>query len=591
MHRSSQSHRVLKSQPRESAAPRYIERASASDANIYPAPPPSAALLPRTGYGPPTRHGPPEPVVYLAMDMEIEVLKASPTFLELIGTPWMTGHSLYAIMDDADKQRVRGYLKQLMEERARVDPRYLPPLFNKEDSELAVEGVGFGAEDVSQFRLDRYCHITFTDRDKQPRPFSVQYGMAKIGSTYVVVMKLNVPPPQHPYPSPSYPRESAGVYAYPPQPPQPQQHQHQHPHQHQQYHAYAQRTPVSATFDPSRPRFDHTPGVPTDPTGRPLTAPPPGRPLLSGLSPGVSPGIPAYSPSPSRPDYGPGPSSYQIPRSELLPTSRAPPPLSFQLPPIRTQPQMESYTDDSLRPITIKQVLDAEETHPGAPDFRIDGSLVTQVTFVAQIRSMNRQETNIQYKLDDGTAVIEVKKYVDSDRTEAPSDPAIDVGGYVRCYGRLRAFNGKRYVSVHFIRAVTNYDEVNYHLLEAAAVHLYFTKGPAAKGAAAGGGGGDGMFVDSGAGGYHDGAGAAHGGGAASGGAGVAKLGNVSPAAQRLFNHMLNAPGGNEGVHLQVLSSGSGMSAREVLSAADELLGQGVIYPTVDDETWAVLEY
>lgn len=210
------------------------------------------------------------------------------------------------------------------------------------------------------------------------------------------------------------------------------------------------------------------------------------------------------------------------------------------------------------------------------------------MTFVAQVRQLNRQETNIQYKLDDGTAVIEVKKYIDSERTEAPSDPTIDVDAYVRVYGRLKSFNSKRYVSVHFIRAVTDFDEVSFHLLEAAAVHLYFTKGGANKGGAGAGAGAgaDSMFVDGGAGAGGNNAAAAQGGGA-----GVAKLGNVSAAAQRLFNHMVNAPGGNEGVHLQVLSSGSGMSAREVLAAADELLGQGVIYPTVDDETWAVLEY
>ena len=170
-----------------------------------------------------------------------------------------------------------------------------------------------------------------------------------------------------------------------------------------------------------------------------------------------------------------------------------------------------------------------------------------------------------------------MKKYVDTQRVEAPTDPAITIGGHVRIYGRLKSFNNKRFVSVHFIRAVEDFNEVGFHLLEAAAVHLHFTKGPLGKsGGGGGGGGGDGMFVE-GDGGYQD------------AGAGVPKLGNVSAAAQKLFNHMLNVPGGNEGVHYQVLSSGSGMSVRDVLAAADELFQQGVIYPTVDDETWAVV--
>lgn len=138
---------------------------------------------------------------------------------------------------------------------------------------------------------------------------------------------------------------------------------------------------------------------------------------------------------------------------------------------------------------------------------------------------------------------------------------------------------------MHFIRAVDQFDEVGYHLLEATAVHLHFTRGPL--GGKEGGAGGDGMFVEGGN--FQD---SAMGGAGAGGGGAAAKLGgNVSQSAQRLFSHMLSVPGGNEGVHLQVLSSGSGMTSREVLAAADELLGQGVIYPTVDDETWAVLEY
>lgn len=134
-------------------------------------------------------------------------------------------------------------------------------------------------------------------------------------------------------------------------------------------------------------------------------------------------------------------------------------------------------------------------------------------------------------------------------------------------------------MSVHFIRPVEDFNEVSFHLLEAAAVHLYLTKGPVGKSGGGGGGGGDGMFVEGGGGGadYAD------------AGAGVPKLGNVSASAQRLFNHMLNVPGGNEGVHFNTLSSGSGMSLREVQAAADELFQQSVIYATIDDETWAVV--
>ncbi|TDZ47222.1 Replication factor A protein 2 [Colletotrichum trifolii] len=247
----------------------------------------------------------------------------------------------------------------------------------------------------------------------------------------------------------------------------------------------------------------------------------------------------------------------------------------------------KAYSEESLRPVTIKQIIDAEEAYPGA-DFRIDGSTVTQITFVAQIRQVSPQPTNITLKLDDGTGVIEVKKWVDTDKKD-DADSNLELEGFVRVWGRLKSFNNKRHVGAHFIRPVTDYNEVQYHLLEATYVSLTFTRGPlnaGGAGAGQGGAGGDSMFVDGGDG---------YGGGAPQGGAGAGahagKLRGCSAAAQKMFNFINNAPGGNEGVHLNQIASGAGLSTRDVVGASDELLGQGLIYTTIDDETWAILDY
>ncbi|KAJ4313891.1 Replication factor A protein 2 [Fusarium piperis] len=239
----------------------------------------------------------------------------------------------------------------------------------------------------------------------------------------------------------------------------------------------------------------------------------------------------------------------------------------------------KSYQDESLRPVTIKQILDAEEAFSGA-DFKIDNSLVTQITFVGQIRSVNPQPTNITLKIDDGTGQIEVKKWVDADKND-DTDPGFELDSHVRVWGRLKSFNSKRHVGAHVIRPVEDFNEVNYHMLEATYVHLYFTKGPLG-GQGGANGEGDSMFVDGG--GHNDQAG---------GNAGhvSAKLSGCSSLAQKVLKIMNDAPGGNEGVHLNVITSSAGMSVRDVLTAADELLGQGLIYTTVDDETWAILEY
>ncbi|GAB0133050.1 hypothetical protein EsDP_00001467 [Epichloe bromicola] len=241
----------------------------------------------------------------------------------------------------------------------------------------------------------------------------------------------------------------------------------------------------------------------------------------------------------------------------------------------------KAYQDESLRPVTIKQILEAEEAYAGA-DFKIDNATVTQITFVGQIRNINPQPTNITFKIDDGTGQIEVKKWIDVDKQD-DSNAEFELDSHVRVWGRLKSFSNKRHVGAHVIRPVADFNEVNYHLLEATYVHLFFSKGPL--GQQGGGANGDSMFVDGGGGGGY--------GNENGAGAGQAsnKLSGCGPLARKMFTFISGAPGGNEGIHLNVISSSTGMSVRDVLSASDELLGQGLIYPTVDDETWAILEY
>ncbi|OIW32073.1 replication protein A, subunit RPA32 [Coniochaeta ligniaria NRRL 30616] len=254
----------------------------------------------------------------------------------------------------------------------------------------------------------------------------------------------------------------------------------------------------------------------------------------------------------------------------------------------------KSYGDESLRPVTIKQLADWSEPFPGA-DIQIDGAPLTQLTLVGQIRKINPQATNITYTLDDGTATIDVKKWVDAERAEDGADGAqFAEDQYVRIWGRLKSFNGKKHVGAHFIRAIEDYNEVNYHLVEAAYVHLYITKGPPVPGQAAAegqtkqqtGGDGESMFVD-------DGYGGGGGGGGAGGGEETPqqKLARASPLAKKVFAYLNNTPGGNEGVSAHLIASGTGLSTREVFTAADELNQSGLVYTTVDDETFAILEY
>ncbi|EXJ78468.1 replication factor A2 [Capronia coronata CBS 617.96] len=237
------------------------------------------------------------------------------------------------------------------------------------------------------------------------------------------------------------------------------------------------------------------------------------------------------------------------------------------------------YGKDTVRPVTIKQILDAQQPHPDA-DFRADGEPFGQVTFIGQIRSISTQPTNITYKVDDGTGIVEVKQWIDSDANPDKMDlesskPRLVEDGYCRVWGKLKAFNNKRHVGAHIIRPITDYNEINYHLLEATAVHLFFTRGPPtaqANGQKTGDTNGAAVsrqeFTSA-----TDGA-----------------LSNVSPLARRVFNTLKNSAQSNEGLHVQMVASQMGMPVSEVYKGAEELLSLGIIFTTVDDNTWAVLE-
>ncbi|KAK4454301.1 replication factor A protein 2 [Podospora aff. communis PSN243] len=238
------------------------------------------------------------------------------------------------------------------------------------------------------------------------------------------------------------------------------------------------------------------------------------------------------------------------------------------------------FADDTLRPVTIKQLIESDEPYPGA-GLSVDGIPITQVTLIGQVRSIKPQATNVTYQIDDGTGVIDVKKWLDAERADGGANATFQPDTYVRVFGRLTQFNSKKHVGAHFIRQIEDFNEVSYHLLDATYVHLYLTKGASGGGAGAGGdAGGDGMFVDGG-----------NGAARPAGGVHNARLKQCSRNAQTVFNYMQRLAAGDEGANVQAIAQGTGLAARDVIAAADDLLGQGLIYTTLDDETWAVLDY
>jgi len=247
-----------------------------------------------------------------------------------------------------------------------------------------------------------------------------------------------------------------------------------------------------------------------------------------------------------------------------------------------------TYGKDTLRPVTIRQLIEAHHPHPDADYFMIDNSEATQVTFVGQVRNISQQATNVTYKLDDGTGVMEVKVWIDAEAVEEKKDKVAEQG-YARVWGRLKAFNNKRHVGAQIIRPIPDFNEIQYHLLEATAVHLHFSRGPPESLQQNGAGAGAGK-----AGGVANGEGQANGGGYGGGaenGGGVKQLPpSASRAARVVYQTLAETPQTHEGLHMQDIATRCGLEITEVMKGGDELANMGMIYTTVDDYTWAVLD-
>lgn len=79
--------------------------------------------------------------------------------------------------------------------------------------------------------------------------------------------------------------------------------------------------------------------------------------------------------------------------------------------------------NNTLRPVTIRQIINADQPHPDA-DFALDGAELGQLTFVAVVRNISRNATNVAYSVEDGTGQIEVRQWLDSsgDDTQKASE-------------------------------------------------------------------------------------------------------------------------------------------------------------------------
>ncbi|KAH8116775.1 replication protein A, subunit RPA32 [Phellopilus nigrolimitatus] len=233
----------------------------------------------------------------------------------------------------------------------------------------------------------------------------------------------------------------------------------------------------------------------------------------------------------------------------------------------------------SLRPVTIKQILGAEQAHADAESY-IDSVEVTQVTVVASVISIQSQTTNSMYYIDDGTGRIEARLWTDSSAEDDDSNlNGVKEGTYVRVTGVLKNFSNKRYINANSVRPCTDAHELYFHMMEVMYVSLVHQRGPPPRpgeenrqngslAATATNGGATSnysAYTSTSKTGAND------------------QYAGLSALARRIIDFVVAQPPSEEGTHVAAIARHVQSDAASISTALDELMDNGHVFSTIDE--------
>ncbi|GAA5941792.1 Rfa2p [Sporobolomyces koalae] len=232
----------------------------------------------------------------------------------------------------------------------------------------------------------------------------------------------------------------------------------------------------------------------------------------------------------------------------------------------------------ALRPVTIHQVLSASQAF-GDAEFMIDGAECKDVSLVACIRSVNQTTTQATFLVEDGTGQIDCRMWIESSDPDVDMDPrlaALENNRYVRIIGSIKTFAEKRHINAQRVRAIEDFNEINFHLIECAYVHKYITRGPP------GGGNNTSMVTDR----PYDGAGGNP--YTADGGASNDAARDL-PAGQRAIWRFIKeqtdaGEGGGEGINVAAIARHVSVSIDQVRDMIAGMTDDGLLYSGLDDD-------
>ncbi|WFD42454.1 Replication factor A protein 2 [Malassezia psittaci] len=230
---------------------------------------------------------------------------------------------------------------------------------------------------------------------------------------------------------------------------------------------------------------------------------------------------------------------------------------------------MQRVGTNSLRPVTVRQVLNASQPHSDAP-FTFDGTELSQVTLVAWIQNISRNATNVSYTLDDGTGQLDVRQWIDNSTDEGAKVDEFQTNQFVRVLGEVKSFNNKRSVTAASMARLEDHNEYLFHQLDVIHTHLQLAKGSNQSMKSSNATHDASMYDDSASGGVD---------------ASSADISHLAPLQRRIYAAIsAEAPDYPEGVDVQqIVTRCKNVDLNEIQDAIDDLANDGYIYQASDE--------
>lgn len=132
----------------------------------------------------------------------------------------------------------------------------------------------------------------------------------------------------------------------------------------------------------------------------------------------------------------------------------------------------KAYDDQTLIPVTARMIINTHSTSnaEGTSSLALaDDRELYRVKVVGAVRSVEDFSTNVQYSIEDGTGLIEVKQWNDDNDVAAVVEmrqACLKENIYIKVIGEVKDYDGKKTLVADTVRPLSSSNELSYHMLE-----------------------------------------------------------------------------------------------------------------------------